>query len=93
MDTDGISENDIPLPELRDLMAQNGFDDLTLDQYARLDDVVFTEGDTEFNEFSKMSDEKSEGEAETEEEFDDENCEHTDGNRILQSNIQKHWTC
>lgn len=82
--SDEVDEEDIPLSELRALMAQAGFCDLTADQFARFDDIVLTESETTFNPTGDSNDENNDDEAETETatEIDDENAEQTDDNIV-----------
>lgn len=71
-----VDEDDIPLSELRALMAQSGFDDLTPEEFVHLDDAVFTENDTEFStkdDESKTNPNDDDSEKENDEE--DNNCE------------------
>lgn len=51
------SEDDNALSDLRALMEQGGFDDLTTEEFVDFDNTVLTESDTEFNALSKPASE------------------------------------
>lgn len=75
------SEDDIPLSDLRALMEQGGFDDLTPEEFVDFDNTVLTESDTEFNTLSNPTSENCDDDEE-ENEIDDENAEQTEANAI-----------
>lgn len=77
-----ISEEDIPLSELRALMTQAGFGDLPPEEFASFDDAVLTESDAIFSAIERPSKENSADEAETENDVDDENAEQNENKTV-----------
>lgn len=80
-DADYDEEDDIPLSELRALMAENDFNDLTVEEFVNIDDGVFTESDTEFTSIDLNSEDK-EDDTETEDDIEDENSEQSDNSNV-----------
>lgn len=70
-------DDDIPLSELRALMAQGDFDDLSVEEFVQLDNVVLTENDGAFNALDNRNSENCDDDEE-ENEIDDENSEQTE---------------
>lgn len=72
------SDGDIDLSELRDLMEQAGFSDLSPDEFVHIDDIVLTESDKEFIAVNVTESNENETQNKSDEEVEDENNEQTE---------------